>query len=109
MIVFLRSVYALIFVFMLALTFWCATQENILAIPPVVLNDVWFRATLFDAYFAFLSFYLWVCYREKSLPFKVFMFFAITFLGNLAMSIYVLLALYRLKPGEGVEKLFSRQ
>ncbi len=109
MIVFLRLLYALIFLSMFALTIWCATQENILEIPPVVLNDVWFRATLFDAYFAFLSFFLWVCYREKSLPLKVFMFFAITFLGNLAMSMYVLLALYRLKPGEGVEKLFSRQ
>lgn len=109
MIVPLRLLYALIFFFMLALTVWCATQESILAIPPVVLNDVWFKATLFDAYFAFLSFFLWVCYREKSFPLKVFLFFAIACLGNIAMSLYVLVALYRLKPGEGLEKLFSRQ
>jgi hypothetical protein len=94
---------------MLALTVWSAAHENILAIPPVVLNDVWFKATLFDAYFAFLSFFLWICYREKSLRLKVFLFFAIVCLGNLAMSIYVLIALYRLKPGEGVEKLFLKQ
>lgn len=109
MIVLLRLLYAVIFLSMVAITVWAATQENILAIPSLVLNDVWFKATLFDAYFAFLSFFLWVCYREKSLPLKVFMFFAIACLGNIAMSIYVLIALYLLKPGEGIEKLFSRQ
>lgn len=108
MIVFFRLLYALVFFVMLSFTVWSSTQENILAIPPLVLNDVWFKATLLDAYFAFLSFFLWVCYREKSLFLKSFMFFAIVFLGNIAMSLYVIIALYRLKPGEGMEKLFSR-
>lgn len=109
MIVLLRILYAAILLVMIVITVWAATQENILAIPPLVLNDPWFKATLFDAYFAFLSFYLWICYREKSLSVKVFWLLAVVSLGNIAMSIYVLLALYSLKAGEGVEKLFSRQ
>lgn len=108
MIMLLRLLYASIFLIMIAVTIWASIHESILAIPPVVLNNVWFQATLLDAYFGFLSFFAWVCYREKSLSLKVFMFFAIMLLGNLTMSLYVLLALYRLKPGEGVEKLFFR-
>lgn len=108
MIVTLRLLYAAIFLVMIAVTTWAASQENILKIPPVVLNDVWFKATLFDAYFAFLSFYLWVCYREKTILWKVFWFFAIVFLGNIAMSVYVLKALQRLKPGEGPAQLLAR-
>jgi hypothetical protein len=94
---------------MIAVTTWSGMHENILAIPPVVLNDVWFKATLFDAYFGFLSFFIWICYREKSLALKVFLFFAIVFLGNIAMAIYALVALFRLKPGDGVQKLFARR
>ncbi|MBI1270251.1 DUF1475 domain-containing protein [bacterium] len=109
MILLLRGLYASIFLFMLAFTVWSATCESILDIPSVVLNDVWFKATLFDAYFAFLSVFLWICYRERSLPLKVFMFFAIVCLGNIAISLYVLLLLLRLQPGEGVEALFTRK
>ncbi len=109
MILLLRLLYAAIFAAMVAITIWAAYHENILMIPPLVLNDPWFKATLFDAYFAFLSFFLWICYREKLLLTKVLWFFAVVFLGNIAMSLYVLIALYRLKPGDGADKLFAKQ
>lgn len=107
MILFLRLLYVVIFVLIASFTLWAATQESIFAIPPVVLNDVWFKATLLDTYLAFLTIFLWVCYREKLLVVKVLMFFAIALLGNIAVSLYVLLALYRLKPGDGLAALFS--
>ncbi|MBK7841758.1 MAG: DUF1475 domain-containing protein [Candidatus Obscuribacter sp.] len=109
MITLLKVIYAIVLIVMIAVTAWSGMHENILAIPPVVLNDVWFKATLFDAYFGFMSFFFWICYREKSLALKVFLFFAIVFLGNIAMAIYALVALFRLKPGDGVEKLFARR
>lgn len=109
MITLLKVIYALVLIVMIAVTAWSGMHENILAIPPVVLNDVWFKATLFDAYFGFMSFFFWICYREKSLALKVFLFFAIVFLGNIAMAIYALVALFRLKPGDGVQKLFARR
>ena len=109
MITLLKVIYAIVLIVMIAVTAWSGMHENILAIPPVVLNDVWFKATLFDAYFGFMSFFFWICYREKSLALKVFLFFAIAFLGNIAMAIYALVALFRLKPGDGVQKLFARR
>ncbi len=109
MITLLKVVYAVVLIVMIAVTAWSGMHESILAVPPVVLNDVWFKATLFDAYFGFMSFFFWICYREKSLALKVFLFFAIVFLGNIAMAIYALVALFRLKPGDGVQKLFARR
>lgn len=58
--------------------------------------DAWFRATLADAYFGFLTFYSWVAYRESSWAGRVFWLLAILSLGNIAMAVYVLARLRRL-------------
>jgi len=107
MIAILKLVYAGVLVCMLTVVGMSIMRESLFAIPPAVTNDPWFVATLFDAYFAFFSFYLWVCYREKSIPVKVIWFFAIAGLGNIAMAIYVLIALFKLKPGQDISSLFS--
>ena len=52
--------------------------------------DLWFRATLMDAYFGFLTFFLWVAYKEKGWIARGSWFVAIMLLGNFAMSGYLL-------------------
>jgi hypothetical protein len=105
----LKLLFAGIFITMVAVTVSAAMQENILLIPAAVAGDPWFMATLFDAYFAFLVIYLWVCFREKSLWIKVVCFFAFALLGNIAISVYVLIALFKLETGAGAEALFARK
>jgi hypothetical protein len=58
--------------------------------------DPWFVATLMDAYFAFLTFFLWVAYRETSWFSRGAWFIAIMCLGNFAMSGYLLWRLSKL-------------
>ncbi len=106
---FLKLLYGAILIIMIALLISASMQESILTIPPAVTLDPWFQATLVDCYFAFLSFFIWVCYREKSTAAKVIWFIAISTLGNIAMAIYVLIALMQIKPGEGVDTLFTRR
>lgn len=106
---FLKLLYGAILIIMIALLISASMQESILTIPPAVTRDPWFQATLVDCYFAFLSFFIWVCYREKSTAAKVIWFIAISTLGNIAMAIYVLIALMQIKPGEGVDTLFTRR
>lgn len=98
-----------ILITMIAVTASASMQENILKIPMAVTGDPWFIATLFDAYFAFLVIFLWVCFREKSIWIKVFCFLAFALLGNIAISAYILIALFKLKPGDGAEALFLRK
>lgn len=69
----------------------------------------WFVATLFDTYFAFLWFWLWVAYKEPRWPARLLWLALILGLGNLAMAAYVLLQLRRLPPGAGTRELLLRQ
>jgi hypothetical protein len=41
-----------------------------------------------------------VAFRERSVLAKAFWFVAIMLMGNIAMSVYVLIQLFRLKPEE---------
>lgn len=105
----LKVIFILILVSMLTVTTQASLKESILMIPPVVTSDPWFIATLYDAYFGFLVVYLWVCYREHSPPLKVLWFILFALLGNIAIAVYALIALFRLKPGQGVDELFRRK
>jgi hypothetical protein len=68
----------------------------------------WAVATLYDAYFGFLTFWVWVAYKEKTLAARVLWFVLIAALGNITMSLYVLIQLFRLKPDEPAEAILSR-
>ena len=65
-------------------------------------------ATLYDAYFAFFTFWLWVAYKEKTVWRRILWLVLILSLGNIAMSLYVLIQLFRLKPEDPVEAVLWR-
>jgi uncharacterized membrane protein len=60
-------------------------------------SDLWFRATLLDAYFGFLTFFVWVAYKEQSPIARASWFVSIMLLGNFAISGYVLWQLSKIK------------
>lgn len=69
----------------------------------------WTYATLADAYFGFLTFYAWVFYKEARAASRIGWFVAIMLLGNIAMAVYVLLQLAKLRPGDPVARLLLRK
>jgi hypothetical protein len=95
---------------MLAVTSWASVVQPIwewqgLKNPP---DHAWTIATLFDAYFGFLTFYCWVFYKERALGRAGWFAFIMAF-GNIAMAIYVLRELVRLAPGQPVSALLLRR
>jgi hypothetical protein len=96
---------------MLWVTSWAASQIGIL--DPAMWEDYlanrWAVATLFDAYFGFLTFYCWVAYKERSWFSRVLWFVLIMGLGNIAMAVYMLIQLARWKTGEPVAALLLRK
>jgi len=70
-------------------------------------GDPWFTVTMYDAYFGFLTFYLWVFYKSK-LPGRIGWFIALMLLGNFAIAVYMLKELFKLKPEDPIEKLLLR-
>jgi hypothetical protein len=71
-------------------------------------SNPWSVATLFDAYFGFLTFYFWVAYKERTAVARVGWFVLIMVLGNIAMASYMLLQLAKLRTGQSPEALLLR-
>lgn len=69
----------------------------------------WAVATLFDAYFGFVTFFVWVCFKERTLAAKLLWFVLIMGLGNIAMSGYVLMQLFKLRSDEPLSNLLVRR
>jgi predicted permease len=77
-------------------------------IPASVGGHPWFIATLFDTYFAFLTFYVWLAYKETGLVARLLWLLAILLLGNIAMAAYMLLKLFRLPADAPLQTLLLR-
>ena len=108
MIVFLRVFFVVVLVSMLAVTGWASTLVALWDIPGEVGGHPWFIATLFDTYWAFFTFYLWLAYKERTLLSKVLWFLAVVLLGNIAMAAYMLIQLFRLPADAPLERLLLR-
>lgn len=93
---FLRSLFIGIFVTMAAIIGWAAWQQPIFGIPDEVTSNPWFIATLFDAYFAFLTFYVWVAWKEPTPAARLLWLPVVILWGNFVMAIYVLIELFRI-------------
>ena len=100
--------FATILIAMLAVTTYASLDRSILAVGRQLTSDPWFHATLADAYFGFLTFYVWVAYKERAVWLKVLWFVLIMALGNIAMAIYVLIQLARWDSERGIEGLLLR-
>lgn len=109
MIVALRIAFLGVLVAMLGVTSWASLEVALWKTPREVVTHPWFIATLFDTYFAFLTFYLWVAYKETRWLARVAWLLAILALGNIAMALYLLIQLFRLPTDARWEHLLLRQ
>src|ERR1700761_6446797 len=69
----------------------------------------WMRATLWDFYANVLVIFVWVCYKEKFIALKILWLILLVALGSIASCAFILIQLFKLKPGEGVKELFGKQ
>lgn len=109
MIWFLRIAFSGVLVTMLCVTSWASLQCTLWKTPQSVVLHPWFIATLFDTYFSFLTFYIWLAYKETGWAARFGWLVAILLLGNIAMSLYMLITLYRLPANAGVEQVLLRR
>ncbi len=105
----LRFAAAFVLIAMLGVTTWASSEIALWKTPREVATHPWFIATLFDTYFAFLTFYVWLAYKETSNLARVLWLLAILLLGNIAMAIYLLRELFRLPANATMEDLLLRR
>jgi hypothetical protein len=99
--------FSAILVSLLGFTSWASTQQPVWEWQGLVSEpDRWWTiATLMDAYYGFLTFFVWVCFKEHGALRRIGWFVAIMVLGNMAMATYVLLQIARLKPNQPVSAI----
>ena len=105
----LRILFGVILVSMLVVTSWASIRQPVwewggLTQAP---DNGWTIATLCDAYFGFITFYVWVAYKERRWVPRIGWLIAILLLGNMAMAVYVLLQLRRLPASEPMATLLT--
>ncbi len=101
----LALLFGTIFVWMTAIV---VRTSMIVSIPDAWASfaaNPWAVATLYDAYFGFVIFWVWVAHRERTYPMRILWLVLILGLGNIATSLYVLIQLVGLRAGEPAESL----
>jgi hypothetical protein len=104
----LKILFGTIFIWMIAMTVQTSMKVSLWSSLHSFAGNPWAVATLYDAYFGFITFWVWVAYKEKSAGARILWLVLILGLGNIAMSFYVLLQLFRLKPEDPVEAVLLR-
>jgi len=104
----LKLLFAAIFLWMTVLTIRTSLAVSLWSTWDSFAANPWAVATLYDAYFGFITFWVWVAYKENTLWSRLLWLVLILGLGNIAMSLYVLIQLFRLKTDQPVEALLRR-
>ena len=109
MIWFLRLIFLFVLITMLCATSWASYHCALWKTPQALVTHPWFIATLFDCYFGFLTFYAWVFYKEPGWLARLGWLIVILLLGNIAMSIYMLITLFKLPADARIAQVLIRQ
>jgi hypothetical protein len=105
----LKLLFGGIFIWMTVMTIRTCLAVSLWDAWPDYAANPWAVATLWDVYFGFLTFYLWVIYKERKIGARILWFLLIMGLGNIATSLYILIQLLRLRRDEQPETiLWSR-
>ena len=102
----LKILFAAIFLWMTVLTIRTSLAVSLWSAWSSFAANPWAVATLYDAYFGFVTFWVWVAYKEDTLWSRLLWLVAILGLGNIATSLYVLIQLFRLKPEQSAEAMW---
>ena len=100
---------AVVFAAMVAVTTWASLESNVALGFARVAADRWGLATLFDAYFGFLWFWLWVCWKERAWGRRLLWLMLLLALGNLAIAAFVAMQAWRWREAEGFGALLAER
>jgi hypothetical protein len=106
----LRLLFSLILIGMLTVTVWASYRQPLWQWGGMHGADApWTLATLADAYAGFLTFFIFICLRERRLVVRIGWLTALLLLGNIAVSFYLLRALHRLPADAPLSQLWQRR
>jgi len=104
----LKILFGLLFVWMCYTVISTSIENNLFKQWHFLGSIPWMRATLWDFYANVTVIFLWVCYKENSVPLRILWLILLVTLGSIASCAYVLIQLFRLKRGQGLKEFFGK-
>jgi hypothetical protein len=98
---------ALVFVAMVVITTWASVESNVAVGFVRVAADRWGLATLFDAYFGFVWFWLWILWKEPRWMSRILWLLLLFALGNLAIAAFVATEAWKWNEDDGFGSLLA--
>jgi hypothetical protein len=105
----LKILFSVVLVWMCYVVITTSLNSNLFTNWDYLGSIPWMRATLWDFYANVLVIFVWVCYKEKYIIVKIIWLILLFGLGSIASCAFVLIQLFRLKPGEGLKELFGKK
>ena len=109
MITFLKITFTLLLIGICYTVIRTSLESNLFSSWTFLGSIPWMRATLWDFYTNVIVIFLWISYKEKAILSKVIWAILLVTLGSIASCTYVLIQLFRLKPGEGLPEFFGKK
>ncbi|MGY4386403.1 hypothetical protein ACVWYN_003458 [Pedobacter sp. UYP24] len=108
-ITFLKVVFSVILVWVTYQVVTTSMESNLFKDWDFLGSIPWMRATLWDFYANLFVIYLWVIYKESNIAIKILWLVLLFCLGSIGTCVYMLIQLFKLKPGEGVKELINNK
>ncbi|MBD3155568.1 MAG: DUF1475 domain-containing protein [Candidatus Aenigmarchaeota archaeon] len=103
----LKSLFSLLFIVMVSMITWGIFSGNWGRAVSYIREEPWLLVTVVDIYISFFVFYVWVFYREENIFSRIIWFLSIVFTGSVAITLYILIQLFKLKKKETVKNMIS--
>ena len=109
MITALKVIFSILFVWVCYTVISTSIKSNLFEQWDFLGTIPWMRATLWDFYTNVTFIFVWICFKERSIALKILWLILLVCLGSIATCGYMLIQLFRLKPGEGLPQLFGKK
>jgi di/tricarboxylate transporter len=105
----LIALFTILFLWVTYVVIDTSYQSNLFKEWDFLMSIPWMQATLWDFYANILVLLLWVYYKESNIAVKGLWTVLFILLGSIAVTGYVLLQLFKLKTGEGLEHVLVKR
>lgn len=105
----LRILFLVVLGTMIAITSWAGAQCALFAVPREVAGHPWFVATLADAYWAFITCFVWIAWKERRPVACILWLVSVLALGSMAIATYVLRELFSVEADGGLSQVVTRR
>lgn len=102
----LISIFSILFIYIVYTIIATSLESNLFTEWDFLASIPWMQATLVDFYINIVVIFVWVAYREKNILKSILWLIGFCLLGAAATTVYVLVQLFKLKPGEQVSNAF---